>query len=56
MVKDQNTIGEVLVKWYPEYDFTNAQVYYNDFNYMFYIHARMRRKKEKIENEKEKKT
>lgn len=45
MVKNQNTIREVLAKWYPEYDFTNAQVYYNDFNYMFYIHARMRKKK-----------
>lgn len=56
MVKDQNTIGEVLAKWYPEYDFTNAQVYYNDFNYMFYIHARMRRKKEENEDGKEKKT
>lgn len=56
MVKNQNTIKEVLAKWYPEYDFTNAQVYYNDFNYMFYIHARMRKKKETGENRKEKKT
>lgn len=56
MVKNQDTIGEVLAKWYPEYDFTNAQVYYNDFNYMFYIHARMRRKKEESEDGKEKKT
>ncbi len=56
MVKNQNTISEVLAKWYPEYDFTNAQVYYNDFNYMFYIHARMRRKKEGNEDGKEKKT
>lgn len=56
MVKNQDTIKDVLAKWYPEYDFTNAQVYYNDFNYMFYIHARMRRKKEENEDGKEKKT
>lgn len=56
MVKNQNTIKDVLAKWYPEYDFTNAQVYYNDFNYMFYIRARMRRKKEENEDGKEKKT
>ena len=56
MVKNQNTIGEILAKWYTEYDFTNAQVYYNDFNYMFYIHARMRRKREADEDGKEKKT
>lgn len=45
MVKNQDTIKEVLAGWYPDFDFTNASVYYNDFNYMFYIHARMRRKK-----------
>lgn len=56
MVKNQNTIGEILAKWYTEYDFTSAQVYYNDFNYMFYIHARMRRKREADEDGKEKKT
>ncbi len=56
MVKNQNTIGEILAKWYTGYDFTSAQVYYNDFNYMFYIHARMRRKREADEDGKEKKT
>lgn len=56
MVKNQDTIGEALAKWYPEYDFTNAQVYYNDFNYMFYIHARMRKKKIGNAERKEKKT
>ena len=50
MVKNQDTIREVLAGWYPEFDFTDAGVYYNDFNFMFYIHARMRRKKD---NEKE---
>jgi len=46
MVKNRDSIPEVLKKWYPEMDFTNAAVYYNDFNCMFYIHARMRRMKE----------
>lgn len=45
MVKNQDTISEVLAGWYPDFDFTSASVYYNDFNYMFYIHARMRREK-----------
>lgn len=49
MVKDQNEIREILKGWYPEYDFTNAAVYYNDFNYMFYIHARMRKRRRKDE-------
>lgn len=52
MVKNQDSIREVLAGWYPEFDFTDAGVYYNDFNFMFYIHARMRRKKE-IEKETE---
>ncbi len=38
MIKNQNVISEQMKKWYPDYDFTNASVYYNDFNYMFYIH------------------
>ncbi len=46
MVKNQDSIREVLAGWYPEFDFTDAGVYYNDFNFMFYIHARMRRKKD----------
>lgn len=46
MVKDRGAIREVLAGWYPEFEFTDAGVCYNDFNYMFYIHARMRRKKD----------
>lgn len=45
MIKNQSEIKEQMIKWYPDFDFTNAQVYYNDFNYMFYIHVRMRKKK-----------
>ena len=37
MVKDRDSIPEILKKWYPDMDFTNAAVYYNDFNCMFYI-------------------
>ena len=36
MVKDRDSIPEILKKWYPDMDFTNAAVYYNDFNCMFY--------------------
>lgn len=44
-VRDRANIEEQMVKWYPEYDFTESGVYYNDFNGMFYIRTRMRRKK-----------
>ena len=50
MVRDQGAIEEILGKWYPDFIFTGAQVYYNDFNYMFYIYARMRRRKGSEEN------
>ena len=45
MIRDRDTIRTVLSKWYPHLDFTDAEVYYNDFNCMFYIHARMREKR-----------
>lgn len=50
MVKDQESIRDQMCKWYPDFDFTNAAVYYNDFNCMFYIHGRMR-KRRKTEND-----
>lgn len=43
MVKNQDSIKEQMKKWYPDYDFTNANVYLNDFNNMFYIHVRLRK-------------
>ena len=52
MVKNQDSIQEQLVKWYPDFDFTNAQVRYNEFNCMFYISARMRRREERRNVEK----
>lgn len=45
MAKDRDSIPEILKMWYPDMDFTDAKVYYNDFNCMFYIHARMRRRR-----------
>lgn len=45
MVKDHNTVKEQMTKWFPEYDFTDSGVYYNDFNGMFYIRARMRKRR-----------
>lgn len=46
MVRNQNYIQEQMEKWYPGLEFAEAEVRYNNFNYMFYIHARLRRKKE----------
>lgn len=37
MVKDRDSIPEILKKWYPDMDFTNANVYYNDFNCIRYM-------------------
>lgn len=51
MIKDQDRIQETLIGWYPDFDFTNASVFYNDFNYMFYIRARMRKRKNKVGKE-----
>ena len=50
MVKNRNTIPEVLKQWYPNFDFTDANVYYNDFNCMFYIHARLRKRRIEYES------
>lgn len=44
-IKDRDAIEQQMTKWYPEYDFTESGVYYNDFNGMFYIRTRMRRKR-----------
>lgn len=41
-VKDRGNIEQQVKKWYPDYVFTDSGVYYNDFNGMFYITARMR--------------
>jgi hypothetical protein len=46
MVRNRENIREQLGKWYPQHDFMDAGVYYNNFNSMFYIHARMRKRRE----------
>lgn len=45
MAKNRDSIPEILRMWYPDMDFTEAKVYYNNFNCMFYIHARMRKRR-----------
>lgn len=51
MRKGHEHVREQLAKWYPDYDFAEAGIYYNDFNSMFYINARMRIRRKK-ENDK----
>ncbi len=51
MVKNQNAIEEQMKRWYPEFDFRDAEVYYNNFNGMFYIHARMRKRRSQENDE-----
>lgn len=46
MIKNQDTIRRTAQKWYPDHDFTEAGVYHNNFNGMFYIYVRMRRKRD----------
>lgn len=46
MVKDRSYLEWQMKEWFPEYLFTESQVYYNDFNGMFYIRARMRKRRE----------
>lgn len=41
MVKDRDSIPEILKKWYPDMDFTNANVYYNDFNCIIYLDVKI---------------
>lgn len=42
-VKDRAVLEEQVKKWYPDKQYLDSAVYYNDFNGMFYIHVRMRR-------------
>ncbi len=50
MVRNQGAVEDRMRKWYPDYDLTDAAVYYNDFNCMFYIYARMRRRRDQEED------
>lgn len=46
MVRNENIIKEQMKAWYPEYDFTFAKIYYNDFNTRYYIYTRLRKQKD----------
>lgn len=43
-VRDKCARETELEKWYPEYDFLESNVYFNDFNGAFYVCARMRKR------------
>lgn len=43
MVKNQDRIKEIMEQEYQDYIFTGSEVYFNDFNGLFYIHINMRR-------------
>lgn len=45
MRKGNAEVREQMEKWYPEFDFKEAEIYYNDFNSMFYIRAKMRKRR-----------
>lgn len=46
MRKGHEQVREQMMRWYPDFDFTDAGIYYNDFNSMFYIRARMRKRRQ----------
>lgn len=41
-VQNRAVLEEQIKRWYPDKIFMDSEVYYNDFNGMFYIRARMR--------------
>ena len=45
MIKNQNSIAEILESTYPAHNFKEVEIKYNDFNGLFYIYARMESKK-----------
>lgn len=42
MVRDQNAIERYMTLKYPNYQYVAGEIYFNDFNARYYIHARMR--------------
>ncbi len=48
MVLNQDSIGERLEREYPNYNFKEVEIRYNDWNGLFYIYARMQSKKQRI--------
>ena len=51
MLRDRGEIEQICRKWYPDYAFTGAQIYYNQWNGQYYIKARLRRVKNGTENQ-----
>lgn len=51
MRKGHEQVKEQIKKWYPDFDFTDAGIYYNDFNSMFYIRARLRKRRKSEDDE-----
>lgn len=43
-VRDKQNIEDQMKIWYPGHVYTAAEIFFNDFNGMFYIRARMRQK------------
>ena len=44
MVKNRDSIEETVKIWHPDYEYTRSEVYFNDFNGLFYIYIRMCRR------------
>lgn len=42
-VRDKHARESEMCSWYPDYEFLESNVYFNDFNGSFYINARMRK-------------
>lgn len=51
MKKGHEAVKEQMSKWYPNFEFKDAGIYYNDFNSMFYIQARMRKRRQRVNDE-----
>lgn len=51
MRKGHEQVKEQMKKWYPDFDFAEAGIYYNDFNSMFYIRARLRKRRKREDDE-----
>lgn len=45
-VRDRGYLEDQVSKWYPQYELLESNIYYNDFNKMFYIKVRMRKNPE----------
>lgn len=44
-VQNKNDIPQIISKWYPDMRYLDADIYYNTWNCMFYIHIKLTRRK-----------